>query len=120
MGLWGILGRSDLDPLAYIFVAFLNIIWSLFAIGIHSCVIISSFGLMLLSLYLSEGVDMELKKNLPTLAHWFGYPAILMIMCEVTSAYYFQILRKNIFENERLLNDSTASCIVNRLSGCIN
>merc|ERR1719375_2576986 len=44
---------------------------------------------------------------------------MLMIMCEVT-AYYFQILRKTLSENERLLNDSTASCIVNRLSGCIN
>merc|ERR1719375_542900 len=43
---------------------------------------------------------------------------MLMIMCEVT-AYYFQILRKTLSENERLLNDSTASCIVNRFSGCI-
>merc|ERR1719174_3393899 len=63
---------------------------------------------------------MELKKNIPNLALYFGWPAILLIMCEVTSAYYFSILRQSISENERLLNDITASCIVNRFSGCIN
>merc|ERR1719247_3910829 len=42
-----------------------------------------------------------------------------MIICEVTSAYYFQMLCKNISESERLLNDSTASCIVHRFSGRI-
>merc|ERR1719174_2828673 len=63
---------------------------------------------------------MELKKNIPNLALYFGWPAILLIMCEVTSAYYFQILRQSISENERLLNDITANCIVNRFTGCIN
>merc|ERR1719353_1080927 len=75
---------------------------------------------MLVSLYLSNEGDSELQKNIPTFVTYFGWPAILMIMGEVTSAYYFQILRKSISENERLLNDSTASCIVSRLSGRIN
>ena len=45
---------------------------------------------------------------------------MIMIFCEVFTAYSFEILRNTMSENERLLNDSTASCIVNRFSGCIN
>merc|ERR1719506_3167837 len=91
--------------------------WFLFVLGIHSCVIASAMSIMVWRMADSgDVVEEQMSMGIcPSLA----LELCIITVCEATSAFAFQLLHNSTSENERLLNDSTASCVVHRFSGCI-
>jgi len=85
--------------------------------GVHSCILIATAIALWLAFATNANADIL------HLRGYIGvtliYELILMLICEATVAYYFRLLHESMSENERLLNDATASCIVTRSSGCI-
>ena len=91
----------------------------LFVMGIHSSMLLSGAAALWIVFVTNGNVDSS-----SAIGYYMACAVFLILagslVCEATTAYYFGLLEQNISENERLLNDATVSCTINRVTGRIS
>ena len=109
---------SSCDGTILVAVGSIVSLFTLFSVGVHSSMILTGAVAMWIALVTSDNV--HLLSLSAVIGPVMGFTVILMLTCEATTAYYFRLLEKSMSENERLLNDATVSCTVNRVTGRVS